>query len=51
MFWQRKMKMTGNNLDERQNKFTGNAMAIAAILAFIYEIVIIIYTHYPLSYN
>lgn len=36
--------MTGNNnLDERENRLIGNAMAIAAIFAFIYEIVIIIY--------
>lgn len=39
--------MTGNNnLDERQKKIMGEAMAIAAIIAFIYEIGIIIYTFY-----
>lgn len=37
--------MTGNNnLDERQKKIMGEAMAIAAIIAFIYEIGVIIYT-------
>ena len=41
------MKMTGNNnLDERQKKILGEAMAIAAIIAFIYEIGVIIYTFY-----
>ena len=37
--------MTGNNnLDERQKKVLGEAMEIAAIIAFIYVIGIIIYT-------
>lgn len=37
--------MTGNNnLDERQKNILGNAMAIAAQIAFVYEIIIIIYT-------
>ena len=37
--------MTGNNnLDERQKKILGEAMEIAAIIAFIYVIGIIIYT-------
>ncbi|NLC04826.1 MAG: hypothetical protein GX787_11190, partial [Tissierellia bacterium] len=37
--------MTGNdNLDERQKKILGEAMEIAAIIAFIYIIGIIIYT-------
>lgn len=39
--------MTGNNnLDERQKKIMGEAFAIAAIIAFIYEIGVIIYTVY-----
>ncbi len=39
--------MNGNsNLDERQKKILGEAMAIAAIIAFIYEIGVIIYTFY-----
>lgn len=39
--------MTGNNnLDERQKKMLGEAMEIAAIIAFIYEIGVIIYTFY-----
>lgn len=36
--------MTGKKLDERQNKLIGESMAIAAVLAFIYELVIILYT-------
>lgn len=37
--------MTGNkNLDERQKKIIGEAMEIAALIAFIYEIGIILYT-------
>ena len=41
------MKKTGNNnLDERQKKILGEAMAIAAIIAFIYEIGVIIYIFY-----
>lgn len=36
--------MNGNiNLDERQKKLMGNAMAISAVLIYVYEIAIIIY--------
>lgn len=35
--------MNGNNLDERQNKLMGNAMAISGVLIYIYEITIILY--------
>lgn len=37
------MTMTGKKMDERQKKLLNNAMAISAIFAYIYEVILIIY--------